>query len=130
MPADRYEGGIEYLFNETNLLKQRYVKLNFTHVMEQTRVPQTGNIAITNGNGTVHSASDYAPPPTAYSLVGIETGAELDVAHRRLSVILGVSNLFNVRYRDYMNAFRYFSDDMGRNITLRVKVPLVFKQTK
>lgn len=130
MPADRYEGGIEYLFNENNLLKQRYVKLNFSHVIEQTRVPQTGNIAITNSNGTSHLASDYAPPPAAYSLVGLETGAELDVAHRRLSVILGVSNLFNVRYRDYMNAFRYFCDDMGRNIILRVKIPLVFKQAK
>jgi iron complex outermembrane receptor protein len=72
-------------------------------------------------------ASDYAPPPKAYSLVGLETGAEMDLAHRRLSVILGVNNLFNVRYRDYMNAFRYFCDDMGRNITLRVKVPLIFK---
>ena len=127
MPADRYEGGIEYLFNETNRLKQRYIKLNFSHVMQQTRVPESGNISITNSNGTVSLASDYTPPPKAYSLVGLETGAEMDLAHRRLSVILGVNNLFNVRYRDYMNAFRYFCDDMGRNITLRVKVPLIFK---
>jgi iron complex outermembrane receptor protein len=127
MPADRYEGGIEYLFNETNRLKQRYIKLNFSHVMQQTRVPESGNISITNSNGTVSLASDYTPPPKDYSLVGLETGAEMDLAHRRLSVILGVNNLFNVRYRDYMNAFRYFCDDMGRNITLRVKVPLIFK---
>jgi iron complex outermembrane receptor protein len=31
--------------------------------------------------------------------------------------------MFDVAYRDYMNRFRYFTDEMGRNFTLRVKVP-------
>jgi iron complex outermembrane recepter protein len=34
-----------------------------------------------------------------------------------------VTNLTNVSYRDYLNRFRYYMDDLGRNISLRVMVP-------
>ena len=39
-------------------------------------------------------------------------------------VSLGASvfNLFNVRYRDYMNRFRYFSDEVGTNVVIRLKI--------
>jgi iron complex outermembrane receptor protein len=71
--------------------------------------------------------SDYAPPPPGYTLAGFEAGTDIDVKHRSMTIILGVTNMLNTRYRDYLNAFRYFSDDMGRNISLRVKVPFEFK---
>jgi iron complex outermembrane receptor protein len=35
--------------------------------------------------------------------------------------VLGINNLFNTRYRDYMNRFRYFTDEVGRNIVLQLK---------
>jgi iron complex outermembrane receptor protein len=70
--------------------------------------------------------SDYAPPPPGYTLLGLEAGTDIHINHRSLGVIFGVTNLLNVKYRDYLNAFRYFCDDMGRNISLRVKVPLNF----
>ncbi len=127
MPADRYEGGAEYLFSGGGRFSQSYVKLTANHVKRQSRVPETGNIEITDPNGSVTMASDYAPPPPAYTLVGIEAGTDIEMKHRNLTIILGVSNLFNTKYRDYLNAFRYFSDDMGRNISLRVKVPFEFK---
>lgn len=128
MPSDRYEASAEYLFDEGNKFKQTYVKITGAHVTEQTRVPATGNIEIKNPDGSVTMASDYAPPPPAYTLVGVEAGTDLHVKHRSLTVIVGVTNLFNTKYRDYMNAFRYFCDDMGTNISLRMKVPLSFKQ--
>jgi iron complex outermembrane receptor protein len=39
---------------------------------------------------------------------------------------LAGSNLLNQTYRDYLNRFRYFTAEMGRNVTLRVRVPLEF----
>jgi iron complex outermembrane receptor protein len=33
-----------------------------------------------------------------------------------LLVQTGADNLLNKAYRDYMNRFRYFADDTGRNI--------------
>ncbi len=127
MPADRFEGAVEYLFNGGNRFSQSYLKLTVGHVNRQTRVPGTGNIEVTKPDGSVSMESDYAPPPAGYTLAGFEAGTDIDVKHRSLTIILGVTNIFNTRYRDYLNAFRYFSDDMGRNISLRVKVPFEFK---
>jgi iron complex outermembrane recepter protein len=127
MPSDRYEASAEYLFDGGNKFRETYVRLTVGHVTEQTRVPSTGNIKVEHPDGSVTWESDYAPPPPAYTLFGIEAGTEIDVSHRRMTIILGVSNLFNTEYRDYLNSFRYFSDDMGRNISLRVKVPFEFK---
>ena len=126
MPADRYEASAEYMFDEGNKFKGTYLRITGSHVNEQTRVPATGNIEIKHPDGTVTMESDYAPPPPGYTLLGLEAGTDIHINHRSLGVIFGVTNLLNVRYRDYLNAFRYFCDDMGRNISLRVKVPLNF----
>jgi iron complex outermembrane receptor protein len=62
-----------------------------------------------------------APPP-AYGLVNFEAAAGMEVLKRKVDVVFGVSNVFNVAYRDYMNAFRYFALDRGRNISLKIKM--------
>jgi iron complex outermembrane receptor protein len=36
-------------------------------------------------------------------------------------VVLGVYNVLNTRYRDYMNRFRYFNDEVGRNLVVQLK---------
>jgi iron complex outermembrane receptor protein len=70
--------------------------------------------------------SDYAPPPPGYMLASLEAGTDLYIKGTPVSIVLGATNLFDTRYRDYMNAFRYYSDDMGRNVSLRIKVPFEF----
>ena len=34
-------------------------------------------------------------------------------------------NLLNTSYRNYMNRFRYYADEMGRNISIRLKMPII-----
>jgi iron complex outermembrane receptor protein len=46
----------------------------------------------------------------------------MELLKRKVDVVFGVSNVFNVAYRDYMNAFRYFALDRGRNISLKIKM--------
>ena len=36
---------------------------------------------------------------------------------------IAVNNLTNVAYRDYLDRFRYFADEPGRNIIFRLRVP-------
>lgn len=66
---------------------------------------------------------DYADPPSGYTLFDISAGAAVPLFGRSASVGVGVDNLFNAAYRDYMSRFRYFTDDPGRNIVLRLTVP-------
>ena len=51
-------------------------------------------------------------------------GGTLDWGAAPVRLHLGIDNLFDVRYRDALSRFRYFVDEPGRNVTLRVSVPL------
>lgn len=72
---------------------------NLRHVMRQHRFPDR----------------DFSPPPGAYTLIGAH--AELEWGRKRL--MLGVDNLWNVAYRDYLDRLRYFADGTGRNVYLK-----------
>jgi iron complex outermembrane receptor protein len=124
MPADRFEGQLEYLFVDGKKLKQSSVQVGLQHVTKQTRVPPTGNIKITSATGVVSMASDYMAPPPAYSLINFDANTSVVVNKRMVGLILSVNNLLNTSYRDYMNSFRYFCLDRGRNISLKAKISL------
>jgi iron complex outermembrane receptor protein len=61
--------------------------------------------------------------PAGYMLWGAEAGCSLPIGHQHIDISLSVTNLTNVAYRDYLNLFRYYVDDLGRNISLRIKIP-------
>ncbi len=115
MPADRFDNSVEYNFKDGEKVRNAYVSLSVTSVLKQTRVPEN---------------SDYANPPEGYSLLNFAIG--IDVPLKEYAVSLGVSanNLLNKRYRDYMNRFRYFTDEMGRNISVRATVPFTLFKAK
>lgn len=96
IPADRFEYLLRYAFTSNH-----YISGGITQVSRQTRV-ETG--------------SDYAEPPAGYFLVNLNWGVKMS----RFDVNLRVSNALNADYRDYLNRFRYYADDQGRNISLKV----------
>ncbi len=108
MPADRFEQTLEYSLPNTKQWKNTYVALTTTNVMEQWRVPAN---------------SDFAPPPDAYMLVGIQAGADIPFGKQHITIGVGVNNLLDVSYRDYLNRFRYYTDELGRNFSVRLKIP-------
>ncbi|MEY5045368.1 MAG: hypothetical protein RL713_593, partial [Bacteroidota bacterium] len=123
MPSDRYEADLNYVFVDGKKLKQPSVKLSYQYVTEQKRVPPSGNIKVVNQSGQESMESDYMAPPSAYGLVNFEAAAAMELMKKKIDFVFGVTNLFNVAYRDYMNAFRYFALDRGRNISLKIKMP-------
>lgn len=123
MPPNNHQTELEYYFSEGKRWKQTYIKAVVLYTEQQQRVPATGNIEITKPDGSKQLESDYAPPPPAYTLFNIETGTSLQTKRKQVSIILSINNLLNTRYRNYMNAFRYYSDEVGTNISLRIKVP-------
>jgi iron complex outermembrane recepter protein len=124
MPADRFEAQLTYNFTNFKRLNETYVSISSVYVLQQKRVPVTGNIEVP---GSPSKQSDYLAPPPAYFLLNVEAGTKLKMKHNNWNLILAVTNLTNLAYRDYMNAFRYFSDEMGRNISLRLKIPFELK---
>ena len=103
MPSNRIEGDITYSFANKRL-QNAAIELRYMHIMQQTRIPV--------------SILDYIPPPNAYSLLNLDFSSDVLVGKRQISVGLTVVNLLNQTYRDYMNRYRYYADDVGISIFL------------
>ncbi|MCE7058594.1 TonB-dependent receptor [Dyadobacter sp. CY343] len=70
----------------------------------------------------VPANSDFLPPPKAYSLWNLQAGTSLRFSEKQeLEIGVSIQNIFNTAYRDYLNRFRYYADEMGRNASLRLK---------
>lgn len=98
IPSDRFENKMQYNFKKN----RAYISIAHQFVAQQHRVEIN---------------SDFLVPPNSYQLITFQ--GELKVKH--LTFGLTISNLLNRSYREYLNRFRYFSDDMGRNISFRIK---------
>lgn len=63
-------------------------------------------------------AFDIIAPTGEYHLVFARVQADIPWGTRTFQAALIANNLLNRKYRDYLNRFRYFSDDEGINIAL------------
>ncbi len=107
MPADRFDNSLRYDIGKWGRTKNWYVSTGVLTVLKQTRVPPN---------------SDYVPPPDGYTLLNANAGFECPVKNRQLNIELAGYNLANRSYRDYLNRFRYYADDLGINVVLRAKL--------
>lgn len=108
MPADRFENSLEYNFKDGKKVENAYVSLSVTSVLKQSRVPEN---------------SDFVNPPEGYTVLNFAAGIDIPLNANSISLGISANNLLNVRYRDYMNRFRYFANEMGRNISVRATIP-------
>ena len=106
MPCDRFENGIEFHLPEIGSLQQPYLSVVNVSVMKQIRVPPN---------------SDYVPPPGAYSLMNMTAGFSVPMGGHLLAISITANNLLNTVYRDYLDHFRYYSDEIGANYIIRFK---------
>ena len=66
---------------------------------------------------------DYVAPPPAYHLFDVVASKQIKTnsdAQTSWNVMLSVENLFNQSYKDYMDRFRYFAHQMGRNVSVKI----------
>jgi iron complex outermembrane receptor protein len=116
VPADRLEASLrrEWAGRPTARLHQSFVQFTGTAVRRQTRVPRV--------------EYDLQAAPAGYGLLGAEVGTTLRLGGLPLELSLTGTNLLNARYREYLNRFRYYAHDQGRNVALRLRVPLSFSR--
>lgn len=114
MPSDRISTGLTWNLPVKGNWSDTYLSMDWQHVLEQTRIP-------TKANG---SKVDYKDPPSAYSLIGLDASTTITLGTIPFTVGLTVRNLTNSVYREYLNQFRYFTDEMGRNVMVRLKIPI------
>ena len=109
IPADKF--GLDAVFNFESIGKFKKSTLDFgaSHTTRQDRILQT---------------QDYAATPAAYTLFSMDLSANVNLFKKSVGFSLTVQNLTNEVYRDYLNRFRYFADEQGRNFILRTRIPI------
>jgi iron complex outermembrane receptor protein len=107
-PPTRLQNGVTYHFGSIGGFKNISLGAENVYVAKQTKVPAN---------------QDYAPPPGAYSLFNAHLGFKLIINKTYADIDLAANNLTNVAYRDYLDRFRYFADEPGRNFIIRLRVP-------
>ncbi|NNF22616.1 MAG: TonB-dependent receptor, partial [Saprospiraceae bacterium] len=113
IPSNSFYGSLTFRHNKSiNLssrtrLEQLEVELNNRYVfMQNNLLPD----------------QDFVLPPGAYNLTGIRISSNLIMPGQNIRFFTKIENLFNVKYRDYLNRQRYFADDTGISITLGLKL--------
>lgn len=109
MPADRGSVEIKFLPKDGKYFKQTLLGFEVAHVQQQTLVPTNTTIL-----------QDYAPPPGNYSLVNFNAQTLIYINKKSFQVGCTIFNVLNTLYRDYLNRFRYFFNEMGTNASIRL----------
>ncbi len=125
MPVDRVQYGLRWTANSKNSgdknSQSSFVRLLASSSFRQTRIPAEGLLKET---------------PHTFTTLNFEAGHTLFLKTRArtlshgtsrtgkipIEIGLTVQNLGNVRYREYLNYFRYFTDETGLNVGLRAKL--------
>lgn len=102
IPSDRMDWGMAYRLKGKS--KTHKITLSNLLVARQQREPDF----------------DLAPAPPGYALFNFAYLQQLQLGENQLNLGLQVQNIFNTSYKEYMNRFRYFTDDIGRNILLKI----------
>jgi iron complex outermembrane recepter protein len=119
IPPPQIDNALTYRKSLPGKWKDFFASLNVQTVFQQARAPRTilPRDVVTED---LTRTFDFMAPPETYFLFRIESGANLALDNRDLTVSFSVDNLFNNSYRNYMNRLRYYADEVGRNFSIRV----------
>lgn len=106
-PPARIENGVLWHFRLGKKLVHPFMGLSNTIVFRKQSLPDS---------------SDYAPAPEGYTLFNAQAGVSIPFGKRDLDITIACNNILNERYREYLDRFRYYSDAIGRNFSVRLKM--------
>ena len=119
MPSANFSNRIVYKNNEFHELK---LSIHQRTVFQQNRFPDY-NFTTFNPTTQQDVLVDISSTPPSYTLFGLNSSAVFYPFKKgSLQFEFNVDNLFNVAYRENLNRLRYFADELGRNVNLKIKI--------
>ena len=140
VPPARITSDLKFNFNTSSHIRNAYLKIGVQSYSEQKEVYQ--QYAIYSGLNTALTPYEYAASKAAtkgYTLFSAGLGGTIISNGREFcEIYLICNNLFNTGYIDYMSRFKYDPVNnttnrvgvfnMGRNVSIKLDVPLNFKK--
>jgi iron complex outermembrane receptor protein len=109
IPPDRARGSVTVKRAAFATARDLFVSISGTYSAQQSRFDL---------------AADFAPPPEGYFLLGAEVGGATRIGGETVKLAVQGTNLLDARYRDYTSLLRYFADQPGWQVLLRLSVEL------
>ena len=105
MPSNNLFASLSYSFKDGEKMKNSNISINGRYVFKQAHL---------------NTDQDLSPAPEGYFLLGASIGTTFKLNNTKLRCSIAGDNLLNTVYRDYLNRQRYFADDLGWNLNLRL----------
>ena len=105
VPADRIEFGLRYSIPNFLGFKNGYAE---------------ANVQLVDTQRNFDPSTDLVDPPPGYALLGAQVGVERRIAKQLLTIGIEGRNLTNAVYREYTSLRRYFADEPGIEVALRI----------
>ncbi|WP_378186155.1 TonB-dependent receptor [Aquimarina sp. W85] len=114
MPAPVIRSSLSY-----SLAKFQFSLINVT-AMEQKDFPDTNfEVEYVDANSIQRDLVDISSPPPGYTLFDFDINYTMSLKNPKdLTLGLSINNTFNTTYREYLNRQRYYTDALGRNISV------------
>ena len=92
-------------------------------VLRQTQFPNNNfKTKIIENNEFVEVEVDISTPPKAYQLWSFYSEMKFKTFKTGFATVaFSIQNILNTNYRDYLNAQRYYVDELGRNFQIQIK---------
>ncbi len=107
VPADRYQLGLTYRWPDAWKLRGGFVGVTGTFVDRQRRFDV---------------GADFLAPPPGYFQLGAQAGVSMPLAQQTLRFAVVGTNLTNARFREYTSLLRYFADEPGWELLVRLSL--------
>lgn len=104
LPSDNIRSKVKYFFDDSEN-SNSFLSISGDYIFRQTRIEKS---------------QDFLLPPDGYFLLGFSAGTTIPFLDNGLTAELRFENALNRRYRDYLNRQRYFADEPGINVSLRL----------
>ena len=105
MPSNNISNAVTLSFNDGKRLKTNALSI------EQKTVFRQNNLK---------AEQDFLATPNTYHLLNFGFNSLLVMKSKSIGFGVKIENALNVKFRDYLNRQRYFADELGRNILLRI----------
>ncbi|NBB77080.1 MAG: TonB-dependent receptor [Bacteroidetes bacterium] len=118
LPATKLSGGIKLLQDDLGVFQDPYVRIGVEHVFEKEAA------------GRYEPFWQFGPAfpfgrasTDAYTLANASVGFKLALWNQPLSIRISAENLLDEAYRDFLDTYKGYALNPGRNINFRLKVP-------
>jgi iron complex outermembrane receptor protein len=129
IPSNKYEVAVRYDKPTLSLLRNAYIESKVKYVAKQNRAPRVVTVREikeaqdedTDPFNNDISNFDFMAAPDGYFLWNLAVGMSIKRSKVQYDFRIASENTLNTTYREYTNRFRYYADDLGRNIIFSLK---------